>query len=204
MKKLIVAVLVAAVLWFVMFSPWTSDCLNFWYVISVSALVLWTMSAYFGKDFKRQFVFSIKDILIGLSSAVVLWFVFYLGDFFSSLLFDFAKPQVNSIYAMKQGGNLLYIGLALAFVIGPAEEVFWRGYVQRTLVKKSGEWGGFIITTLIYSFVHIWSFNFMLVMAALVCGGFWGLMYRYNKNLLTLTISHAVWDVSVFILFPIE
>ncbi|MGB4415561.1 MAG: CPBP family glutamic-type intramembrane protease [Paludibacter sp.] len=37
----------------------------------------------------------------------------------------------------------------------------------------------------------------------MVCGIFWGLLYKYNKNLVTLIISHAVWDVSVLILFPI-
>jgi len=51
--------------------------------------------------------------------------------------------------------------------------------------------------------VHIWSFNFMLIMSALVCGIFWGLLYKYNKNLVTLIVSHALWDVSVFVLFPI-
>jgi membrane protease YdiL (CAAX protease family) len=44
----------------------------------------------------------------------------------------------------------------------------------------------------------------MLIMAALVCGAFWGLLYMLNKNLLTVLVSHALWDVAVFILFPIS
>ena len=68
---------------------------------------------------------------------------------------------------------------------------------------RFGEPRGWLFAALIYAAVHIWSFNFMLVMAALVCGIFWGLMYRYNKNLVPLVISHAVWDVAVFIVLPI-
>ena len=104
---------------------------------------------------------------------------------------------------MKDGANPLLLSLLLAFVIGPAEEIFWRGYIQRSLIGKYGEWTALIATTIIYTLVHVWSFNFILIMAAMVCGIFWGLLYKYNKNLVTLIISHAVWDVSVFILFPI-
>ncbi|MBN2786878.1 MAG: CPBP family intramembrane metalloprotease [Paludibacteraceae bacterium] len=203
MKKLLVSIVIAAVLWFVMFSPWTAPMLNFWKVMSVSATLLIALSVWFGKDFNKQFQIASKDIALGLASAVVLWFVFYLGDYFSSLLFDFAKPQVGSIYQMKEGENPLFLGLLLAFLVGPAEEIFWRGYVQRTMSTKYGDWTALIVTTLVYALVHIWSFNFMLIMAALVCGAFWGLLYKYTKNIVTLIISHAVWDVLVFILFPI-
>ncbi|HOH54765.1 MAG TPA: type II CAAX endopeptidase family protein [Paludibacteraceae bacterium] len=203
MKKIIIPILIAIIFWFVMFSPWTKEYVNFWMTMTAAGLTLTLMSAFLGKDFKKQFSFSLKDVLIGLGSAVVLYVVFFLGDFFSKLLFDFAKDQVGQIYMMKEGENPLLLSLLLIFLIGPAEEIFWRGYVQRMLEPKFGSWVALIVTTLIYTLVHIWSFNFMLIMSAMVCGAFWGLLYKYNKNLVTLIVSHAVWDVSVFILFPI-
>ena len=203
MKKLIIPVLIAAFLWFLMFSPWTSHYFNFWIAMAISASILMIMSFVLSKDLKSQFRFSPKDVALGLGSAVVLWCVFYFGDFFSKLIFDFARPQVDSIYAMKEGHNKILLVLGLLFIIGPAEEIFWRGYVQHSLIGKFGEWKAMIITTMIYALVHIWSFNFMLVMAALICGLFWGLMYKYNKNLVPLIVSHAVWDVMVFIVVPI-
>lgn len=201
-KKVLIPVLIAAILWFLMFSPWTAPSINFWIAMAVSASVLWFISARYGNDFKKQFYFSWKDIAIGFISAAVLWCVFYLGEYFSTMIFDFARGQVDSIYQMKEGENQIYLSLLLVLLVGPAEEIFWRGYVQRTLTGRYGEWTAFIATTLVYALVHIWSFNFILVMAALVCGAFWGLLYRYNKNMVTLIISHAVWDVAVFIIFP--
>ena len=63
---------------------------------------------------------------------------------------------------------------------------------------------GFALTLIIYALVHIWSLNFMLVMAALVAGFVWGLLYRLRPDWLpALIISHAVWDACVFVVFPI-
>jgi membrane protease YdiL (CAAX protease family) len=204
MKKTTAAILVAAILWFVMFSPWTAPYLNFWLAMSVSASVLILLSVFTGKNIKTGFTFNVKDVMTGLASAVVLWFVFYVGDYVSSQIFDFAKTQVLHIYTLKDGANQFVIVSLLFFLIGPAEEIFWRGFIQKRLSEKYGDWMAFFVATLVYALVHIWSFNFMLIMAALVCGGFWGLLYKWNKNVLTLVVSHAVWDIAVFVLFPIK
>ena len=105
---------------------------------------------------------------------------------------------------MKTGENPWLLSILLLILIGPAEEIFWRGYVQNALSKRWSPNAGFIVTTLVYALVHIWSFNFMLVMAALVVGAIWGLAYRlYPQKLGALIVSHAVWDVAVFVVFPI-
>lgn len=63
---------------------------------------------------------------------------------------------------------------------------------------------GFVVATLIYALVHAGSCNFMLVMAALVVGAAWGALYRFFPNrFAAIILSHAVWDVAVFIFFPI-
>lgn len=203
MKKIVIPILIAAFLWFLMFSAWTKDIFNFWIAMAISATILTTMSIMLRPNILKEIKFTPKAIGFGLLAATILYFVFWFGNFASSHLFNFARPQVDSIYTMKDGQNELLVALGLLFVIGPAEEFFWRGFVQNSFIQKFGEWKAFIITTLIYALVHIWSFNFMLVMAALVCGIFWGLMYKYNKNLVPLIISHAVWDVMVFIVVPI-
>lgn len=204
MKQLPRAIMIAALLWFLMFSPWTADAMNFWIAMSISAVVLLGMSYQATANFFSQFKFAIKGVLLGLASAAVLYGVFYIGNYLSTAWFDFAKPQIGSIYSMKEGSSPYLISALLLLLIGPAEEIFWRGMVQRNLGEKYGQWWAFAITTLIYALVHIWSFNFMLIMAALVCGIFWGLMFKfYKKSLVPLIISHAVWDVAVFIVFPI-
>lgn len=203
MKNPCIAIAIAAVLWFVMFSPWTKEYHNFWNVMAFSALILITLSLVFGKDWKKQFRFNTKDIITGIASAAILYGIFYAGNKISALLFDFSEVQISSIYAIKDGQNPAVLSLALLLLIGPAEEIFWRGYIQRTLSGKTGKIAAAVVTTLIYSLVHIWSFNFMLIMAALVCGAFWGILYMQNRNLPAVIISHALWDVAIFTLFPV-
>ncbi len=205
MKKLVIAIVTAFVLWFLMFSPLTAGYGNFWLTMSLAAVVLTAMAlAMRGRLIIGSLRFSWKDLALGVGSAAVLWGVFWLGNYFSNLLFDFAQGQVAGVYAMKTGENQLVIALLLLFVIGPAEEFFWHGLVQSELTKKIPSPWVIIVTTLIYSLVHLPSLNFMLIMAAFVCGLFWSAMYYYNRNLLTVVVSHALWDISVFVLFPIS
>lgn len=203
MKKLLGPIGLAAVLWFLMFSPWTGDYFNFWFFMSFSALVLSFLSLIYGRGLDRTFSINARDFALGIGSAALLWGVFYLGDICSTLIFPFADGQITSIYDMKSGQNpALLVGLLL-FIIGPAEEIFWRGYVQNVLMAGRPPLVALALSSILYALVHIWSFNFILVMAALVCGVFWGLLYKVNNNMFTLVVSHGVWDVAVFILFPI-
>jgi len=152
----------------------------------------------------REVKWSLPNVLLGIGIAVALWGVFWLGDKVSSWMFDFARPQVDSIYGMKEGESPWLLAALLLLLIGPAEEIFWRGYVQRTLSKRWNPNAGFVVATLIYALVHAGSCNFMLVMAALVVGAAWGALYRFFPNrFAAIILSHAVWDVAVFIFFPI-
>ena len=209
-QRLVIAVLTAALLWFYMFSPWTGGWPNFWVVMSCSAVILTTLGLSFTPD--RKELLKIEkpalQLLGGIVIAFALWGIFWIGDKVSSWMFTFARPEVDSVYAMKTGLPTWLIAVLLLCLIGPAEELFWRGYVQRTMSRilggKNPEDKAFIITAVIYALVHIWSFNFMLIMAALVAGLVWGLIYRLRPQALpALIISHALWDALVFVLLPI-
>ncbi|MFA7116851.1 MAG: type II CAAX endopeptidase family protein [Bacteroidales bacterium] len=201
--KYIIGIIIATVLWFFMFSKWTSYLINFWVTMPIAAVILISFSIYLNKKLKFDLKINYKDVIVGLGSAILLWFIFLAGDYFSNILFSFEESQVSSIYGMRMGHDSFILTLLLLFIIGPAEEIFWRGTIQKHLMKKINPWAGVIITTIIYSLVHLWSFNFMLIMAALVCGLFWGILFMYYKKLPALIISHALWDVAVFIWFPI-
>ena len=212
-SSLFVALAVAALLWFWMFSPWTAGITNFWITMAVAGVSLTTMALLFSPEvrtgvrmlFRRYTLRALLgQLLLGVALAALMWGIFWVGDKLSTLWFSFARPQVDSIYAMKHGLPPAVIALLLLFVIGPAEELFWRGYVQRTLAAHVGVDGAFVLTAAVYTLVHVWSMNFMLIMAALVAGGVWGLLYRLRPSLLpALIVSHAIWDACVFVVFPI-
>lgn len=204
MKKILFALVVAALLWAVMFSPFTAPHVNFWCVMTCSALVLTGMATLCGGRWWSRIDFTFTDILLGLCIAVALWCIFWVGDKLSQFIFSFARPQVDLIYGIKEGESPLLLTLLMLFIIGPAEEIFWRGYVQKSLSGRWNAMAGFLVTTAVYALVHASSCNFMLTMAALVAGAVWGFIYYLNPQKLgALIVSHALWDVAVFIWFPI-
>lgn len=204
MKRLLFSLLLAAVLWAVMFSPWTAPYVSFWWMMAGSALTLFLLAILFRPDEWKDVHWSVANVCLGVGIAIGLWGVFCLGDRVSSWLFDFARPQVDLIYGMKAGESPWLLSFFLLLLIGPAEEMFWRGYVQHTLSLRWNPNIGFIVSTLLYAMVHAPSCNFMLLMAALVAGVVWGGLYRlFPRRLSALVVSHALWDAAVFVWFPI-
>ena len=127
MKKLLFTIVLAAVLWSVMFSPWTAPHVNFWLMMTCSACTLSVLSSIFNPGWWRTLRFSFSNIVLGVVIAVALWGVFWVGDKLSQLMFDFARPQVDTIYGMKDGFSPWVLTALMLFLIGPAEEIFWRG-----------------------------------------------------------------------------
>ena len=121
----------------------------------------------------------------------------------STALFPFAEQQIGSIYGRGAGTSRWSIVLLLFFITGPCEEIFWRGYLQRQLMKRLGGWQGWLLATAVYAGVHLWSFNFMLIGAAAVAGAFWGALYWRLGRLAPVIISHSIWSMVIFAVFPI-
>ena len=148
--------------------------------------------------------FSSSALIFGVMSAVLLYGIFYLGYVLSPYIVSGAAHQVGGIYDMGIDTDKRLIFLLLLFVTGPGEEIFWRGFLQNRLMVKYGNLSGFILTTLIYGSVHIFSLNFMLVMAAFVAGAFWGALYLWKRDLSMVIVSHSLWSSVIFAIFPVH
>lgn len=199
-KNIIFTLFIATILWYLLF---VIKPINFWLEMSISISLLVLMALIFNKRDFRIGRLTIRYILIGVLSAAALYGIFYLGNIISGFLFPFKDSQILSVYSNRSKGNLFWIGLLLLFIIGPGEELYWRGFIQQNLSQKMGENKGYMVSALLYAGVHIITGNFMLVIAALVCGIYWGWLYKKEKSLLPVIISHAIWDLTIFVIFPL-
>jgi hypothetical protein len=193
-------VIAAGLLWFFTFHvAWG----NVWVKIALSSALLCGAAFVLGRD-RMDWEFRPTDIPLALGAAAVLYLVFYLGDAVSALLFDFAPDQVGGIYARGEGTQRWVICLLLLCVTSPAEEIYWRGFLQEDLGRKLGPPAGWAVATSLYALVHLPAWNFMLIGAAAVAGAFWGLLYWKVRRVWPLIICHAAWSVTIFALVPIR
>lgn len=180
---------------------WWGMCFNLFVLIWLTFLFEPKAIATFRKDLITK---PALKILLGVISALFLYGVFWLGKEIASHLFSFAPKEINAIYAFKGEASNLRIALSMLFIIGPGEEIFWRGTLQRHLNGKTNPRWGFGLVLLLYTIVHIASLNFSLVGAAFICGLFWGALYWWQGSILLNAVSHTIWDLLVFLLFPLN
>jgi membrane protease YdiL (CAAX protease family) len=191
----------AFILWFLTFAiPFG----NFWLKLTLSASFLAILALGSSrKVWKTLFHFKVRYLWLGPLSAIFLYGIFWMGKEFSTLLFPFASKQIANVYFNKSQINLTTIGFLLFFIMGPAEEIYWHGLVQRLFSERFGSMAGVLLTTAIYSLVHIFALNLMLLVAAAVCGLFWGWLYQREQSLIPVILSHSIWDVLIFVIFPL-
>jgi membrane protease YdiL (CAAX protease family) len=195
--------LLALLFWFVMFSPWTSGLANFWLEMTGASSLLALTALYVQRrEWRQLFAFRWSYLVIGMLSAALLYGVFYLGNLAASALLSNAGSQVAGIYSPRAAASPWVIAILLFVVIGPAEELFWRNFIQRCLGERLPLWAAWLLAAGVYTLVHIWSFNLLLLAAAGVCGLFWGAMFLRYRSVWPGLISHALWDVAAFVLFP--
>lgn len=143
-----------------------------------------------------------RNVLMGLGSAAVLYGTFRAGDVLVRRILPFGDRQIRDIYSLRTLRSKPELAARLGFVIGPAEELFWRGMVQEALMSRYGRWPGAALAAGAYCGVHVVTGNFTLMGAAGVAGAHWCALYAAGVPLGALVVSHIAWDVWIFLVAP--
>ncbi|MHC4874205.1 MAG: lysostaphin resistance A-like protein [Planctomycetota bacterium] len=199
--------LTAVTLAFIFFtSLFAAPVMLFWYQLTISVVILCLLSFFADrKEFVKKLRLKKRDltfiIIFGTGSAIFLYLSFFVGQKIITFFYNTGLSEIKHVYNLKEQLPEWLITSLMVLLIGPGEEIFWRGFLQKRLTDKYN-FCGVIASTLIYALVHIGSGNIMLILAALVCGAVWGFLYWLNDSLWCNIVSHTIWDISVFILFP--
>ncbi len=182
---------------------------DFWWWMAANAAVLLTLTAVCDPVWRREIAMDLRECLLqkiglGVLSAAVLYGVFFAGNIAARTMFSSGAQGIDAIYGFKQGASVARISLLIVLLIGPGEELFWRGFVQRRLAAHRGRWVGMVVACALYTLMHLGSLNPMLILAAVVCGAVWGLLYLRFRSLALNVVSHVLWDAAVFLIFPLE
>src|SRR5687768_13086010 len=133
------------------------------------------------------------EVVIGVAAAALLWALFWIGDRLVTRILPSMSAQVDDLYLVRGETSTTRMPFVLA-VIGPAEEIFWRGLVQSR--------AGIAVALVAYALVHIWERKPILLLAALVGGAFWGALFAWTGSLVAPIVSHLLWDLAIIVWFP--
>ena len=197
-RKALLTLPVAYVVWAFAFQ---GVVLDFWIRITIATLVLLTLALVFGRremDLRPKLV----PVAIGLASAVLLYLFFWSGYQVMKGVPGFTGT-ISSVYALRSAEPVSVIALVLLFPIGPTEEIYWRGFIQRYLSNRMSSRNSILLTSTLYGFLHLPTLNPSLILVAFIGGLVWGYLYS-RFGLSAAMSSHILWDEMIFVFFVIS
>jgi membrane protease YdiL (CAAX protease family) len=208
LKKDLLPALAAILLFLPLFAWRRLGPADFWWWmggnIGILCVLGFALDPSFRADLRRDFTLNVAEkLFLGVMAAAGLYFAFVAGGFLVRALFPAAAGRIAEVYSFKSSASILRIALLIAFLIGPGEEVFWRGLLQRRLDRRFGFPLGWLAASALYAAVHLSSGNAVLVASAGVCGLYWGALYGRSRSVLLVAVSHTVWDLLIFLVFPL-
>jgi membrane protease YdiL (CAAX protease family) len=146
----------------------------------------------------------LQDVATGAAIAAGLYGVFTVGDKAARVIMPSGAEDIGEVYELRTLRPKGEIAARLAAVIGPAEELYWRGMLQSALTRRYGPVTGAVAATAAYSGVHLCTRNPTLIGAATVAGGGWSALRAAGVSMPALVISHVIWDIWIFLVQPTQ
>jgi len=174
---------------------------RFWRRMTATGAVLGGLSLVANPRLRRMRI-GPREVALGLASAATLYGTFQLGDRFARRFVPGGDAQIRDIYSLRELAPRGETAVRLVAIIGPAEELFWRGLVQEALMRRYGRWTGAAMAAVAYSAVHVTTGNFTLMGAAGIAGVHWCVLYAAGVPIGALVVSHCAWDVWIFLVQP--
>ena len=185
------------VLWYFVFR---APVFGFWPTLTFSALRLLLISL--PRLRLMGFRVALRDIALGIVSGIALYLFFWSGYQVAKSVPGFVQT-ISSVYGLRGGAPPQEITLLLLFPIGPTEELYWRGLIQRRIREGLGPNRSLIVTTLLYTAIHLPTFNPSLLLVAAIGGLVWGAIYNRCGSVVPGIVSHVIFDEMIFVFFVI-
>ncbi len=190
----------AAVIWMATFR-WKR--LNFWLKMSAGTGSLAVYTLFIRGNVLARESLQATDFWLGISAAAALYGGFWLAHRLAQTVLPLPMDQLGELYALRGLAPGALIGLLVALVIAPGEELYWRGLIQVGFAQTVGTGTGLVLGVLAYGVTHLLTGRPILAVAATAAGLVWGLLLAWQGRLWPVVISHIVWDLLIFLGRPI-
>jgi len=200
-KLSILTIILAFALWTIIF---LLEPYDFWTSLSLATFLLMILSLAINAETPARILgrVNLSMIIYGVASGLLLYAFFYFG-FQMLKSAPFLAQGVSNVYELRLSKPTYAIAVLLIFPIAPAEEIYWRGLIQRRLSERSNPKTGLLLGAAAYALVHLPTLNPILIITALIDGLVWGAIYQRTNSLVPGIISHVIWDILIFVVLPL-
>jgi len=105
----------------------------------------------------------------------------------------FSQEVVGPLFASCTVLDLAVLSLLAGF----GEEALFRGFLQPALGGWLGPWGGLVLASLLFGFLHPITPTYVLL--ASLIGAYLGYVWMISANLLVVIVAHALYDFVVLV-----
>jgi len=173
----------------------------FWYYLTGTSLLLIAFSI-LNEEIDDQAPLG-TYAFYGILSGFLIYGVFWVANYVIQLAdWTYFAKQVSRLYA-KFAPESVWNFVVLILIIIPAEELFWRGFIQKRLMKSVPVWLSIIIASILYASVYFFTDYPILILASLTGGVFWGILYAWKRSIPLVILSHVIFDLLLFIFLPL-
>jgi membrane protease YdiL (CAAX protease family) len=170
-----------------------------------------------------------KEILLGIFFSIIGIILVLVISFSMEIFLEFIfgveivqdissdGSDIDVFFLTSDVFSLILLMATMILIVGTTEEILFRGFMQKGLVRRLGVKWGIIITAVLFAFIHlitifltypIFSLSFVIafsmsVVPYIALSFLLGLLYHWRKeNLIAVMITHGLYDaLTVLLIF---
>lgn len=178
--------------------------LNIWLgtgAAALTALVLVRLSS--ERDGEPMWQVTNRNVLAGIGTGVVMSLATWAIYPVSGELVPQIHVEVPKLYALLRQTPGPVAAFPVLVVVVLAEELVWRGLAIDVFARGRPGGRAVFLSAVVYTIPQIAFRSPLLVVVALACGLVWGALRIQTRGLVAPLLAHLIWDLLVFVLFPV-
>ncbi len=137
---------------------------------------------------------------VGFVSMIVLWLIGSIGTFVLGQRLGIERePQAIFDIAQQDPFIFLLLGTLSLLIVGPTEELLFRGVIQTRLRETFGVAVGLAFATALFAVIHIFGYGSLAtgllgISVLFLIGLVLALAYEYTDNLVVVAVMHGLFN----------
>jgi membrane protease YdiL (CAAX protease family) len=126
--------------------------------------------------------------------------IIFTGILFGAIEYLILKPE--PLIATFTVFNVIFAGIILTISTGFAEELLFRGILQKNAENVMGKYTAILFASVIFSILHTGWMSFMDLIFVFLVAVFYGFVFQRTRSIMGISFSHGLTNIFLFVIMP--